>query len=145
MTTPIVPFAKTDKTSHKFPFTLSPTNYAYWKAMIYPFLVTNDLFGYVDGSIYCPPALTQPSSSDKSITDPPALTPNPSYQAWISNDAHVRMLLSSTISESCFQHVQTTTTSKDLWIALERTYAPQTSAREFTLKFTVSETSDARR
>ncbi|KAI3669008.1 hypothetical protein L6452_40227 [Arctium lappa] len=39
----------------------------------------------------------------------------------------------STISEASFQHVQGTT-SRDLWLALERAYAPHTSSREFTLK-----------
>ncbi|KAJ0726566.1 putative RNA-directed DNA polymerase [Helianthus annuus] len=44
------------------------------------------------------------------------------------------MLLLSTISESAFGHVQHTTTSRDLWLALERAYAPNTISREFTLK-----------
>lgn len=43
------------------------------------------------------------------------------------------MLILSTISESAFQHVQGTT-SRDLWLALERAYAPHTSSREYTLK-----------
>ncbi|GJZ25035.1 hypothetical protein Tco_0562494 [Tanacetum coccineum] len=41
---------KTSHNSHKFGFTLSPTNYGFWKTMIHPFLVTNNLIGYVDGS-----------------------------------------------------------------------------------------------
>lgn len=51
----------------------------------------------------------------------------------ISNDAHVCMLLMSTILEASFQHVQGTT-SRDLWLALKRAYAPNTSSREFMLK-----------
>ncbi|MFS7992367.1 putative transcription factor interactor and regulator CCHC(Zn) family [Helianthus anomalus] len=43
------------------------------------------------------------------------------------------MLIMSTISESSFQHVQGVT-SRDLWLGLERAYAPQTSSREFTLR-----------
>ncbi|GKE77065.1 nucleotide-binding alpha-beta plait domain-containing protein, partial [Tanacetum coccineum] len=49
-------FTTVDKMAHnsyKFAFTLSPTNYGYWKVMIEPFLVTNNLMGYVDGSIPC--------------------------------------------------------------------------------------------
>lgn len=41
--------------SHKFVFALSPKKYVYWKAMIEPFLISNNLFGYVDGTIPCPP------------------------------------------------------------------------------------------
>lgn len=83
--------------------------------MFQPFLITNNLIGYVDGTITCP------------------AQPNPSYSTWVSNDAHVRMLIISTISEASFQHVQGTT-SRDLWLSLERAYAPHTSSREFTLK-----------
>ncbi|KAL9993337.1 putative RNA-directed DNA polymerase [Helianthus debilis subsp. tardiflorus] len=132
----IEPFSSTDKTthnSHKFGFTLTPTNYGYWKAMIQPFLTTNGLFGYVNGTILCPEPLIQPPAATGKETTAAASTPNPSYTAWISNDAHIRMLLMSTISEASFQHVQGTT-SRDLWLALERAYAPHTASREFTLK-----------
>ncbi|KAJ0479079.1 putative RNA-directed DNA polymerase [Helianthus annuus] len=132
----IEPFSSTDKTthnSHKFGFTLTPTNYGYWKAMIQPFLTTNGLFGYVNGTILCPEPLIQPPAATGKETTAAASTPNPSYTAWISNDAHIRMLLMSTNSEASFQHVQGTT-SRDLWLALERAYAPHTASREFTLK-----------
>ncbi|KAJ9567488.1 hypothetical protein OSB04_003454 [Centaurea solstitialis] len=100
------------------------------QAMIQPFHITNGLFGYVDGTILCPePLITSPGKEGTSATP----TTNPSHTIWISNDAHVRMLLMSTISEASFQHVQGTT-SRDLWLALERAYAPHTSSREFTLK-----------
>lgn len=99
--------------------------------MIQPFLVTNRLFGYVDGSIPCPdPTVTTPSA-DKN--NPPTTQPNPNHDTWVSNDAHVRMLLLSTISEGAFQHVKGTT-SRELWLALERAFAPNTSSREYTLK-----------
>nr|KAJ0217994.1 hypothetical protein LSAT_V11C300146710 [Lactuca sativa] len=48
----IVAFFTTEKTynnSHKFGFTLSPTNYGHPKMMIQPFLLTNNLFGYIYG------------------------------------------------------------------------------------------------
>ncbi|PWA91135.1 hypothetical protein CTI12_AA094000 [Artemisia annua] len=43
------------------------------------------------------------------------------------------MLLLSTTSESAFQHVQGDT-SRELWTALERAFAPHTISREYTLK-----------
>ncbi|KAJ9562001.1 hypothetical protein OSB04_007161 [Centaurea solstitialis] len=106
MATPLVAFSSTEKTthnSHKFGFTLSPSNCGYWKAMIQPFLITKGLFGYVDGTILCPePLITSPGKEGTTATP----TTNPSHTIWISNDAHVRMLLMSTISEASFQHVQ---------------------------------------
>ncbi|KAD4584816.1 hypothetical protein E3N88_22417 [Mikania micrantha] len=134
----LVPFSHTEKTSHnshKFGFTLSPTNYGYWKAMVQPFLVTNNLFGYVDGTIPClSPTISSTTSSGKDKEDTIVFShPNPLHAIWVANDAYVRMLILSTVSEASFQHVQGTT-SRDLWLSLERAYAPHTSSREYTLK-----------
>ncbi|GJV44035.1 putative RNA-directed DNA polymerase [Tanacetum coccineum] len=78
-------FTMVDKTAHnsrKFAFTLLPTNYGYWKTMIEPFLITNNLMGYVDGSISCP-------SKTLSVTDGATVPKeNPNYPIWVSNDAH---------------------------------------------------------
>ncbi|GKB68725.1 hypothetical protein Tco_0930137 [Tanacetum coccineum] len=78
-------FTTVDKTAHnsrKFAFTLSPTNYGYWKTMIEPFLITNNLMDYVDGSIPCP-------SKTLSVTDGVNVPKeNPNYSIWVSNDAH---------------------------------------------------------
>ncbi|XP_071708641.1 uncharacterized protein [Rutidosis leptorrhynchoides] len=132
-------FTATDKTSHnshKFAFKLSPTNYGFWKTMIEPFLITNNLYGYVNGTIACPSLVIESlesSDKDESKAETKAVQPNPNYYTWLSNDAHVRMLIISTISEASFSHVQGTT-SKDLWLALQRAYAPHTSSREYTLK-----------
>ncbi|XP_076890524.1 uncharacterized protein LOC143541637 [Bidens hawaiensis] len=124
---------KTSHNSHKFGFTLSPTNYGHWKLMIQPFLTTHSLFGYVDGIIPCPPpTISAPRTSAKEDTTLVTQS-NPNYTIWLCNDAHVRMLIISTISETSFQHVQGVT-SRDLWLGLERAYAPHTSSREFTLK-----------
>ncbi|GJV70615.1 putative RNA-directed DNA polymerase [Tanacetum coccineum] len=126
----ILAFTTVDKTAHnsrKFAFTLSPTNYGYWKTMIEPFLITNNLMSNVDGSIPCP-------SKTLSVTDgATVLKKNPSYPIWVSNDAHVRMLSNSTISEASFRHVQGTT-SHDLWLSLKKAYAPHSTSREYTLK-----------
>ncbi|GJS63973.1 retrovirus-related pol polyprotein from transposon TNT 1-94 [Tanacetum coccineum] len=109
-------FTTVDKTAHnyrKFAFTLSPTNYGYWKTMIEPFLITNNLMGYVDGSIPC-------LSKTLSVTDDATVPKeNPNYPIWVSNDTHVHMLIISTISEASFRHVQGTP-SRDLWLSLEK-------------------------
>ncbi|GJY78935.1 hypothetical protein Tco_0484736 [Tanacetum coccineum] len=56
--------------------------------------------GYVDGSILCP-------SKTLSVTDGATVPKeNPNYPIWISNDAHVRMLIISIILEASFRHVQ---------------------------------------
>ncbi|KAD4178088.1 hypothetical protein E3N88_26679 [Mikania micrantha] len=120
--------------SHKFGFTLNSGNYSSWLLVIHPFLVTNNLFGYIDGSIPCPPqtiAAPAGSSKDAALS---AHQPNPQYTIWLSNDAHVRMLLLSNISEAALHHARGTLTARDLWLALEQAFAPHTSSREYTLK-----------
>ncbi|GJY75602.1 retrovirus-related pol polyprotein from transposon TNT 1-94 [Tanacetum coccineum] len=123
-------FTTVDKTAHnsrKFAFTISPANYGYWKTMIEPFLITNNLMDYVDGSIPCP-------SKTLSVTDCVSVSKeNPNYPIWVSNDANVRMLIISTISEASFRHVQGTT-SRDLWLSLKKSYAPHSTSRKYILK-----------
>ncbi|KAD3336925.1 hypothetical protein E3N88_32445 [Mikania micrantha] len=79
MANQIIPFTTTEKTahnSHKFAFTLSPTNYGHWKLLIQPFLTTHSLFGYVDGSIPCPPStISSPGTSGKDDTAVPPTAP----------------------------------------------------------------------
>lgn len=53
---------------------------------------------------------------------------------WVANDAHVIILIISTISEVVFPHVQGTTTSHDVCLSLEHAYTPHTTSTEFTLK-----------
>ncbi|GJY51108.1 integrase [Tanacetum coccineum] len=101
-------FTTVDKTAHnsrKFAVTLSPTNYGYWKVMIEPFLITNNLMGYVDGSIPCP---SKTLHVTEGVTVPKE---NLNYSIWVSNDAHVH-----------------------LWLSLEKAYAPHSTSREYTLK-----------
>ncbi|GJY11713.1 retrovirus-related pol polyprotein from transposon TNT 1-94, partial [Tanacetum coccineum] len=95
--------------------------------MIEPLLITNNLIGYVDGSIPC---LSKTLSDTDGATFPKE---NPNYPIWVCNDAHVRMLIISTISEASFHHVQGNT-SHDLWLSLKKTYAPHSTSREYTLK-----------
>ena len=115
---------KTTHNSHKFAFTLKPTNYGYWRSMVESFLTSHTLFGYVDGTIPCP---------ESKVTNETTTTANPSYQPWVSNDAHIRMLIISAVSEESFQHVQGKT-SREVRLSLERAYAPVNSSHEFTLK-----------
>ncbi|KAK9065237.1 hypothetical protein SSX86_016620 [Deinandra increscens subsp. villosa] len=128
---------KTTHNSHKFGFTLNQSNHGYWKTLITPFLITNGLYGYVDGSIPCPPTTINITPTQTATDTPaaaPSIAPNPQYAIWVANDAHIRMLILSTISEASFLHVQGTTTSREVWLALDRAYSPHTGSREYTLK-----------
>ncbi|KAJ9538387.1 LOW QUALITY PROTEIN: hypothetical protein OSB04_031120 [Centaurea solstitialis] len=126
----IIAFSNQEKTvhdSHKFFFSLKPTNYGYWRSMIEAFLTSHNLFGYVDGTVPCP---------EQKVTNESATTDNPSYIQWISNDAHIRMLIISTVFEDSYQHMQGKT-SREVWLSFKRACAPVTASHEFTLKNTL--------
>ncbi|GKC25320.1 hypothetical protein Tco_1027470 [Tanacetum coccineum] len=96
------------------------------------------------------PYRVQQQQSNKQLPQTTQPSQNLSQTLTIANDAHVRSLIISTISEAAFPHVQGTTTSREVWLSLERAYAPHTSSREYTLKtqllkleMRVDETSDA--
>lgn len=82
-------------------------------------LLPTIFFGYVNDTIPCP-TQTLPADDKATSADP---TPKPSYIAWLANNAHVCMLLLSTISEASYAYAQGTRT-KDIWLSLQRAYAP---------------------
>ncbi|GKA82294.1 hypothetical protein Tco_0789042 [Tanacetum coccineum] len=90
--------------------------------VIESFLITNNLMGYVDGSIPCP------SKTLSIADDATVIKENPNYPICVSNNAHVHMLIISTVSKASFRHVQGTT-SHDLWLSLEKAYAPHSTSR----------------
>nr|GEU54167.1 hypothetical protein [Tanacetum cinerariifolium] len=99
----ILVFTAIDKTNHnsrKFAFTLSPTNYGHWEVMIEPFLITNNLMGYMDGSIPCP---SKTLLVTEGVTAPKE---NLNYLICVFNDAYIRMLIIYTISKASFLHIQ---------------------------------------
>mgnify|MGYP001552371344 CR=1 FL=1 len=87
--------------------------------MIQPFLVTNNLFGYINDTILFP-TQTLPAADKATSTNP---TPHPSYTVWLAKDAYVCMLHLSIISEASYSHAYGMIV-KDLWLSLQRNYAP---------------------
>lgn len=84
----------------------------------------------MDNIILCPPRDLPPTGAFASDPKPePRAKPN--YSIWIANDADVHMVITSTISELDFRHVQGTT-SHALWSSLERAFAPQSSSTKYT-------------
>jgi len=64
-----------------------------WRFLMTSYLEAHELFGYVDGSLICPPQLVPyPTSST-------ALVPNPKYQFWVQQDKLILSAITSTLSE----------------------------------------------
>lgn len=76
----ISPQQEASRNSHELAFTLSPGNHGYWKTMLEPFLVTNNLFGYVDEFIPCLTVTINITSKETTSTETTsAVTVNPKY------------------------------------------------------------------
>lgn len=74
---------------HKFALLFQPTIMVTGKKMLEPFLITNNLFGYVNESIpWLVASNTTISKGTAGNATTSAIIANPNYTTWIHNDAH---------------------------------------------------------
>ena len=107
---------------------LTKDNYLLWKTQIVPYLHGQRLFGFVDGTI---------SSPSLTIINPEAATSqtvhaeisNPHYSTWYDQDQVVLSALVSSLSENIMAQMVGLSTSREVWIALERMFASHSFAR----------------
>jgi len=103
---------------------LTRDNYSLWKTTVVPILKGHSLFGFVDGTSECPPQ-TITASSENGDT----INPNPAYLAWTMQDQLILGALTSSMTESILSHVVKCTTSRDVWLTLERLFTSHSRAR----------------
>ena len=102
--------------STQTPLKLTTTNYSMWWLQFTSLLFGYNLFGFVDGSKRCPPALitlsyaTSPSSTLVHIL-------------WFRQDQLLLNAIVGSISATLVQFISTSTTSRAAWTTLEKTYA----------------------
>ncbi|CAH9135790.1 unnamed protein product, partial [Cuscuta epithymum] len=94
---------------------LTSRNYLFWKTQLVPLLRGNQLLGYVDGTMPCPP------KSD------------PTYSTWVTQDQSILSMLISSLSEEIMPLAIGHSTARDVWVAIERALASQTRARSLSL------------
>jgi hypothetical protein len=111
--------------NHHITLKLTRDNFLLWRYLMASYLEAQDLFGYVDGSIPCPPQSDQSSSDTSSIT----LVPNPNYNLWVQQDKLILSAVVSTLSEVVLAHVVGLKTSRDVWTTLEKIFASESKAR----------------
>ena len=107
---------------HYLPVKCTPQNYLYWHTQIIPFLFSQTLLGFVDGSYTSPPTHVQLC---------PTFTPpnNPDYLLWFENDQYVISVLLSFLIEDVYPVIISTQTSAAIWDALAKAYASPFSSR----------------
>ncbi|KAF8388142.1 hypothetical protein HHK36_026808 [Tetracentron sinense] len=85
----------------------------------------------IDGSYTAPPPTIELSNPEegKRLT----LT-NPAYIAWSKKDQLFLSWIHATITPTVFSQVVRFTTARDTWLVLERSFASQTTARQFQIR-----------
>ncbi|KAJ0100797.1 hypothetical protein Patl1_04832 [Pistacia atlantica] len=117
---------------HFITIKLTKDNYLLWQAQLIPYLRGQNLFGYLDGSIPCPP-ITIPSSTNTSIH-----IPNPEYMHWSQQDQIILSAILSSLTKSLLTQIIGLTTSRDFWLALEKTFSSTSSAQILSIRFQLS-------
>uniref|UniRef100_A0A2N9EUK2 Reverse transcriptase Ty1/copia-type domain-containing protein n=1 Tax=Fagus sylvatica TaxID=28930 RepID=A0A2N9EUK2_FAGSY len=107
------------------PLKLTRDNYLLWKAQIVPYLRGQYLFGFIDGS--------RPSPSPVSASD--SAEPNPDFKAWHLQDQLIMSALISSLSENILAHVVKCSTSREVWVTLERMFTSQSRARTMQIHY----------
>ncbi|BFG25610.1 hypothetical protein CerSpe_118840 [Prunus speciosa] len=82
---------------------LDRTNYPLWLAQISPILRSRDLFGYVDGSVSCPPK-NLPATNTSLL--------NPAYLNWVQQDQTILSWINNSLSPAVFATVALSPTSR---------------------------------
>lgn len=93
---------------------LNSTNYLSWKLQVEATLVGYGLFKFLNVSHPSPPSTVPTASSPQ---------PNPAYLTWMCQDRLLYGTLIITLDQNVVLIVSLTTTSKDLWDTLVRTFA----------------------
>uniref|UniRef100_A0A2N9IH96 Reverse transcriptase Ty1/copia-type domain-containing protein n=1 Tax=Fagus sylvatica TaxID=28930 RepID=A0A2N9IH96_FAGSY len=118
---------------HLITIKLNRDNYLLWKAQIVPYLQGQHLYGFIDGTKPAPSSsVTAPTS------DTTTVLPNPEFSNWHTQDQMILSALISSLSETVLAHVVKCTTSRAVWLCLERMFTSQSRARGMQLHHQLS-------
>jgi hypothetical protein len=116
---------------HLITIKLTRDNYLLWKAQIVPYLRGQHLYGFIDGTKPAPPPFLQASDTIVAL-------PNPEFYTWHTQDQMILSALISSLSETVLAHVVKCTTSRAVWLCLERMFTSQSRARSMQLHHQLS-------
>ena len=118
---------------HLVTIKLNCDNYLLWKAQIVPYLRGQHLFGFLDGSRPAPLQTITVSAADVST-----LQPNPNYHTWLVQDQMILSALISSLTENILAYVVRCTTSREVWLTLERMLTTHSRARTMNIHYQLS-------
>nr|KAJ0190963.1 hypothetical protein LSAT_V11C800427270 [Lactuca sativa] len=108
---------------------LDRNNYCLWRTTIKSALETFELDSFVLSPD--PPTETISTTDEAGVT---TTKTNPDFTLWKKRDRFVLLWIRSTLSESSLAVVARSTSSHQAWVAIEKTYQAQTSARRMAMK-----------
>lgn len=112
--------------THAIMVKLGQDNYMLWRAKFLPYLRSYNLLGYVDGTKSCPAPMVT-TTMEEGATQ----VANLEYLTWYNQDQMVLSGKLSSLTEEILTHVMLMTTSREVWVSLERMFASKSLARVF--------------
>ncbi|OVA14795.1 hypothetical protein BVC80_1149g1 [Macleaya cordata] len=109
--------------NHLISVKLDETNCLLWLTQFKPLLKGYNLQGYIDGTLPCPPR-TLPDSTEV----------NPDFTKWEEQDQILLGWLLSSLSDTILSRLVGLSTSREVWSALEKRFAPKTCAHHMHLR-----------
>ncbi|KAL6277471.1 hypothetical protein ACE6H2_021072 [Prunus campanulata] len=110
----IVQQISVENISSMVPMKLTHTNFTQWKWLFLPVLKKYSVQGLVDGTEICPPAFLVDKNGKISNHV------NPAFEKWMDRDQSVMVWLKSRISEDLLPYSVGASSSRALWMALEK-------------------------
>ncbi|CAL9029522.1 unnamed protein product, partial [Prunus brigantina] len=104
---------------------LTRDNYLLWKNLFLPVLQNYDMSGIIDGTEPCPPQFI--SSPDNTLTPNPAFTNR-------TKDLSCKIWINSALFDTVLSYIVGATSSRDLWLNLEKRFAALTRSHLLQLK-----------
>lgn len=127
--------------SHMINVKLTQENYLLLKTQILPYLRSQGLLGYIDGSIP-QPSQTIYSTEEGKEGEPHhhRLIVNPEYTVWYVQDQFVLSGITASVTEEVLGLLVGVTTSRGAWRELEKTFAASSRARIMQIRMQLATT-----
>lgn len=121
--------------THFINIKLNRNNFLLWKAQLIPYLRSQNLLHFVDGSIQPPTKYTTQTENDESQQ-----VINPEYTTWYQRDQWVLSVMLSSLTEKVLSQVLFLTTATEAWSVLQRSFASSSKARILQVRLQLSTT-----
>lgn len=112
---------------------LDPTNFIVWRKQVQNILQVTYLFGYLDGTMACPSPITKDSNGKDVV--------NTEFMKWKIIDSHLLSCLTATLTTPVFSLVLDLSTSREVWLALEKCFTTLSRSHIHQLKDRLSNVS----